>query len=420
MSMSFAALQIYDQYLTTYSSKRTSYNHIHDRKELRSIYGDIQRKSRFAPLYLNEPSPTDVAYAFQLKESAENLKQTITTFGSSDRKLLFSSKKAYSDTPDLADVAYSDNGDAASIPDNFHLKVKEFATPQVNTGSFLKANQMVVMPPGDYSFDISTNKLNYELQFSINNDETHEQLQNKLARLINHSDIGVHARVLTEQGRTALEITSDASGVPLQNEYHFKISDENTTRTSGVVHYLGLNKSIHNATNAVYTVNGSEHSSYSNNIAAYGCYQLSLNPDSTEKEAQIGLYPDMESLAYNIDTFTNRYNQFITGIQTTNHLLSNEMHKLLSQHKDSIEKYGMEIQDDNTINFLKDDSLEKMPELDDLQRFGSHVLRKLHSITLDPMEYAPRAICAYSNPATAYVNPYVTSIYSGMLFNSYC
>ena len=96
------------------------------------------------------------------------------------------------------------------------------------------------------------------------------------------------------------------------------------------------------------------------------------------------------------------------------------MHKLLNQHKGKIEKYGIEINNDDTLVFLKNDSLAKMPELTDLQNFGSHVLRKLNSISLDPMEYVTRAICAYSNPATAYINPYVTSIYSGMLFNSYC
>ena len=135
----------------------------------------------------------------------------------------------------------------------------------------------------------------------------------------------------------------------------------------------------------------------------------------------------MEALSYNIEAFVNQYNQFITNIQTDekakeadNHHLLDEMHKLLMHHKGKVEKYGIEINDDNTLNFLKNNNLEKMPDLNDLQSFGSHVLRKLNSISLDPMEYVARAICAYRNPATAYINPYVTSIYSGMLFNSYC
>ena len=135
----------------------------------------------------------------------------------------------------------------------------------------------------------------------------------------------------------------------------------------------------------------------------------------------------MVAFCYYIEAFVYQSNQFITNLLTDekakeadNHHLLDEMHKLLMHHKGKVEKYGIEMNDDNTLNFLKNNNLEKMPDLNDLQSFGSHVLRKLNSISLDPMEYVARAICAYSNPATAYINPYVTSIYSGMLFNSYC
>ncbi len=427
MPLSFAALQVYDQYLTTYDRKRTSRSHLHDRDELRHIYSDIQLKNRFAPLYLTEPSPQAVAYAVQLKESAEALKQTITTFGNSDSQMLFSSKKAYSNTPELVDVEYTADHNKSTAPEHFHLVVKEFASPQVNESSFLTSDQPVLMPPDNYSFDILTNKLHYELQFSVNEGETHKQLQSKLARLINNSDIGMQAELITDRERTALKITSEAYGLPVQGSAHFEITDKNTSHTAGIVHYLGLNKSVHEATNAAYTIDGAVHSSYSNTFPVHGSYRLTLHPASDVREAEIGLYPDLESLAYNIEGFVSCYNQFIDGIRNSenakaadnNHLLA-EMDKLLARHKGKIEKYGIEIGDDSTLTFLRDDSLAKMPELEHLQSFGNQVLRKLRAIALDPMEYITRAICSYPNPATSYINPYVTSIYSGMLFNSYC
>ena len=427
MPMSFASLQIYNHYLTTYENKRTSRSRIHDLDELRHIYSDIQLKNRFAPLYLTDPSPQAIAYAVQLKESAETLKQTITTFGSSDSQLLFSSQKAYCDAPELVDVEYNTTTNPSATPEQLHLEVTEFASPQIHESSFLTANQMVLMPPDDYSFDIKTNKLHYELQFSIYDDETHEQLQSKLARLINHSNIGIHAEIIRHENRTALQITSDAHGLPVQGKKHFEITDENTSHTNGVVHYLGLNKSIHHATNATYRINGNEHSSYANTFSAYGGYRLTLHPESTTLEANIGLYPDIESLSYNIEGFVDCYNQFIHGIEhdenadaSEHKTLLCEMKKLLANHRVKIKKYGIEIQDDNTLCYLRDDSLSRMPDLTDLQNFGNQVLRKLNAISLDPMEYVTRSICAYSNPATCYVNPYVTSIYSGMLFNTYC
>ena len=124
MPMSFASFQIYNHYLTTYDNKRTSRSHIHDYNELRHIYSDIQLKNRFAPLYLADPSPQAIAYAVQLKESAEILKQTITTFGNPDKQMLFSSQKAYSNTPELVEVEYTVN--KSSAPEHFHIEVKDF------------------------------------------------------------------------------------------------------------------------------------------------------------------------------------------------------------------------------------------------------------------------------------------------------
>lgn len=62
-------------------------------------------------------------------------------------------------------------------------------------------------------------------------------------RLINNSDLGVHAEVLQDDsGRSALQITSDAYGIPAKGNEHFRITDDNTSHSSGMVHYLGSNQ----------------------------------------------------------------------------------------------------------------------------------------------------------------------------------
>ena len=98
------------------------------------------------------------------------------------------------------------------------------------------------------------------------------------------------------------------------------------------------------------------------------------------------------------------------------------MHRLLQGHQSEIEKYGIQVKEDDTLLYPpREKSEEATPmNLDALQNFGSHLIRKLSSIAMDPMEYLNRQICSYPNPATTYINPYVTSIYSGMLFNTYC
>lgn len=456
MSVSLTTLQALDQYMTTYQSKdsssskrkinkRSSRFAMHDSSELKNLYSTIQWKNRFAPLYLTDPSPRSIAYAIHLKESANSLKQTIGSL--SDDGDLFSMKSAYSDNESLASVEYEPDDADGEVPTDFTLEVENFASPQVNTSKYMKANQPVTLTPDGYSFDILTNKLHYELQFNVHEGETNNDLQKKLARLINNSDIGVSAKVVESRGLTALEITSDAYGLPVQGERHFMITDDNTTYRSGIVDYLGLNKSIKEATNAVYSINGNEESSYSNSFSVHGAYHVTLHPENSDAgmmvsdqltaraaavtgtkntgktaSATIGLYPDAESLSNNIETFVEGYNHFMNGVindetdEVLTKLLSKDLHKFLNLHSYNLEKYGISVNEDATLEYQKSDEIT---DAAGIKGFGSQILRKLNAISLDPMEYIDRRICAYSNPNASYPNPYMTSIYTGMLYNNY-
>lgn len=454
MPVSFTALQIYDQYLTTYrdkvnrdgydskATKRRNRYATHDLNELQDIYSSIQWKNRFAPLYLTDPTPQSIAYAVHLKECANNLSQTLDAL-SGDSDDMFSMRSAYSDNEALASVEYVPEDAEGTVPSGFLLEVESFASPQVNTSKFMRANQPVAVASDSYSFDIITNKLHYELQFSVNEGETHSELQNKLARLINSSDIGVSAKVLESHGRSALEITSDAYGKPYQGEYHFTITDENTSYSNGIVDYLDLNKNIREAVNAIYSIDGEENISYSNSFHVYGAYHVTLHPENMVSDSyatdnltaqaaaidnskhlhtKIGLYPDTESLSNNIEAFVNGYNHFLNEVldddaeEPLTRLLSNDLHKFLKLHSQSLEQYGISVNENATLDYEKTGDIK---DAEALKGFGTHVLHKLNAISLDPMEYIDRRICAYPNPNATYPNPYVTSIYTGMLFSTY-
>ncbi len=138
--------------------------------------------------------------------------------------------------------------------------------------------------------------------------------------------------------------------------------------------------------------------------------------------ATIGLYPDAESLANNIETFVEGYNNFMNGVINDSvdapltKLLSKDLQKFLELHSYNLEKYGIHINEDSTLDYEKSDDIADATAI---KGFGSQILRKLNAISLDPMEYIDRRICAYSNPNANYPNPYVTSIYTGMLYNNY-
>jgi flagellar hook-associated protein 2 len=120
--------------------------------------------------------------------------------------------------------------------------------------------------------------------------------------------------------------------------------------------------------------------------------------------------------------FVDGYNSFLKGIVDDDDnsdnakLLSNDMKKFLEPHIRSLSQYGITINDNSTLTYKKTDDLT---DSETIKTFGTNLVNKLFSITIDPMEYVDRSICAYQNPNAPYPNPYVTSIYSGMLYNAY-
>ena len=52
--------------------------------------------------------------------------------------------------------------------------------------------------------------------------------------------------------------------------------------------------------------------------------------------------------------------------------------------------------------------------------FAKALIEKSREISLDPMKYVERPVVNYKNPGHGFVQPYITSEYSGMLFSGYC
>ena len=107
---------------------------------------------------------------------------------------MFRKKSAYSTDTEVAEAAYIGSDALTSTSPEFDLEVKELATPQENLGHFLP-DLATTLSPASYSFDISINDMNYEFQFSISENESNKDVQKRLARLINHTNIGVRARL---------------------------------------------------------------------------------------------------------------------------------------------------------------------------------------------------------------------------------
>ncbi len=369
-------------------------------------------------------------YTIHMKESALLFRNRIASIGGLEEDAIFNQKTAYSSDTDIAEVVGQLEG--AEEREAVTLQVKQLASPQENRGKFIPEDDMD-LPPGSYSFDVATQNSNYELQFTIGDNDTNKDVQGKLARLINNFKLGLNASVEEDGGgNTALVIRSKSVGDRGEGGGHFAISDENTSQRSGIVDYLGIRTASSEGADAVYSVNGRDFHSRSNEVVLEQGYELKLKSAAPGRDVTIGYKPDLESMKDNIISLAGSYNDFLRATseyidrQPRTSLLVNDMKNSSFTYTRQLKHMGVEQTDDGTLNIDSDRLAESLKtgdpgsELGVLKDFTKFALRRANQIQLNPMDYVDKRIVAYKNPTTPhYANPYVTSAYSGMLFNGY-
>ena len=424
---------VYNNYLAAYSPRQLTKYDTHKKSELRSVYNSIVKLNKDAPWYLPTTNKDTQHYAVSLKENARELHNAIAQLGGLEQDSMFRKKSAYSTDTEVAEAAYIGSDALTSTSPEFDLEVKELATPQENLGHFLP-DLATTLSPATYSFDISINDMNYEFQFNINEGDTNRQIMDRLSRLINNADIGIQANVAESDSRYALRLTSDATGVPANKAYHFRVSDDHTSKASGVVGNMGLNYISHPAGNACFLINGEERSSSSNHFTVGKLFDVQIKAVSPEdKPVHIGLKTDTESITDNINQLIGSYNSFIRSAasyletQSRSRQLVREFSSIASHYGTSLENMGMHLQDDGILS-VNDEKLQQaaasagndLSSFSVLKDFRSSLLRKSDQVSLNPMDYVDKKIVAYKNPGHNFISPYTTSAYSGMMFNSYC
>ena len=425
---------VYNNYLTTYTPKTLTRYDTHKKSELRGVYNSIVKMNKDAPWYLPTTSKDTQNYAVSLKENARGLYNTAAQFGGLEQEKLLNKKSAFSSNEDVVGVSYL--GD--EVPDDatidYEMEVKSLASSQENIGVFLD-NSRVTLPPDTYSFDVSINDMNYEFQFAIGEDESNRDVQGRLMRLVNNSDIGIKATMIESEGRTALRMTSESTGLSLGRSEIFRISDNHTSKTAGTVAYFGLDYMSREPANARFVLNGEDRVSSSNRFTINKMFEVELRGTTAEDETvQIGLKADADSLTDNVTRLVSGYNDFMRaaasylGFQSKSINLVKEMKDLVSYYHSPMEATGLNMSEDGTLevetNLLRESALESEDITDTfsyLKDFSNSLLRKSSQISLNPMEYVDKTIVAYKRPGGPnYVSPYNTSAYSGMMFNSYC
>lgn len=434
--MSMALNTVYNNYLSTYTPKALTKYDTHKKSELRSVYNSIVKLNKDAPWYLPTTNKDTQQYAVDLKENARELHNTIAQLGGLDEDdSLLNKKSAYSSDESIAKAAYIGlPKPKEKIPD-LQLEVKSLASPQENLGFYLPEGK-VALSPDTYSFDVGINDMNYEFQFTIGESETNREVQERLARLINNSDIGLKASLEESEGRTSLKLTSEATGLGSGRSQIFTVSDAHTSKASGTVDYFGLDYISREPSNAQFLLNGEGRTSSSNHFTIGQMFDVELTGISPEdKTIHIGLKTDVDSLTDNVTHLISGYNDFVKAAssylesQSKSKQLVQEFKGIAAVYSPSMQSMGLVLAEDGTLAVNREKLTQSALQSEDisktfayLKNFSASLLRKSDQVSLNPMDYVDKTIVAYKNPIANrnYVSPYSTSAYSGMMFNSYC
>lgn len=424
---------VYNNYLSTYTPKSTTRYDSHKKSELRSVYNSIVKLNKEAPWYLPTTNKATQHYAVDIKENARDLHNTLAQLGGLEENGLFNKKSAYSTDEGIATATFIGSQSPEGVTPEFTLEVCSLASSQENMGIFLN-DAKVSLKPDTYSFDVAINDMNYEFQFSIGEGETNRDVQERLARLINNSGIGIKASLIEADSRTSLRMESEATGMPLGKSQIFSISDSHTSKAVGAVEYFGLNYTSREASNARFLINGEERSASSNHFTVGQLFEVELKGVSPEDEpVHVGLKTDVESLTDNVTHLIGGYNDFVRAAssyldsQSKSRQLVHEMQGIASLYHSSFKSMGVQLAQDGTLNINTDMLRRAATQSEDisetfgyLKDFSLSLIRKSNQISLNPMNYVEKTVVAYKNPGHNFVSPYATSAYSGMMFNGYC
>lgn len=421
---------VYSYYLSQYGNKSNSKYDSHTRTQLKNTYSKVVKINSQTPVYKLDLSTAAQKYAIDLKEHARALENITEDLSDGADGTMTFKKSAVSSNASAVNASYITDFGAASDDESFDINVKQLACSQLNTGNYLQPRSKHIKP-GEYSFDLSINDVIYEFQFKVDNSETTNNIQNKIARLINRYNIGLTANIKEDSlGNTAINIESESTGINGTTPVIFSIKSDDANNQL-LIDTLGLDRVTQYPSNAIFDVDGDERSSMSNSITINKAYDVKLSK-VTEEPVTISLKADADSIVESLNELVAGYNNLIsvTNDENNNHFqgtekLQNEIASIARSYKKQLADSGLSLNKDGTISADKEviinaDNKDALSHIyESLNSFKNSIKEKAEDIALNPMDYVNNKIIAYKNPLRSFPDPYNLSAYTGMMFNGY-
>ena len=264
--------------------------------------------------------------------------------------------------------------------------------------------------------------------------ETNGEVQDKLKRLINASGLGIEADIVhDDSGKAALQLKSMQTGLSETEDFLFSVAPSANAESISMMKQLGIDKVSSPAHNSDFSLNGTAHSSLSNTFTINNTFELTLKKPTTDTgAAAIGFKTNSDAVADNVQTLVDAYNKMIDVANDFSMTDSADATRLLrdissitkgSQSK--LSYIGLMTDDDGKLTIDRDilagalrpnradDTFNTLTALKDA------IGDKANSVTVNPMNYVQKVVVAYKNPGHNFNTPYISSIYSGMMLDSY-
>lgn len=423
----------YDYYISTYAQKKVSRYDSHKKSDLRKVYNQIVKSNKDSPLYKIPNMEDAKRHAIDIKESAKSIQNVVASladrYGAFEDS--FQKKVAVSSDDEEVGVTYIGDGSEDNNTENFSISVKELAAPQTNVGNYLK-DTYHSLPTGSYSFDLNTGSGSYEFQYNVSLEESNLDILTKLANLVNSSDLGITAELRSDgNGSSALALTSSQTGLSENETSLFTIAPNASAASIEAMDVLGINKITEPAHNSSFTLNGTEHSSYSNTFSINNAFELTLKKSGIES-VTIGFKPNTDAIADNIQTLVDAYNSILSTAHSLSdsnvsagNRLFNDMVSVSRGQQGSLQYIGLISSEDGTLHIDKDILAQAVtPErasqtFETLSKFRDSIGQKAERVAINPMNYVNKVVVAYKNPGHNFATPYISSIYSGMMLDEY-
>lgn len=417
---------VYNYYGMTYLPKTNTKYDTHKSNELKNIYKSMVSHNKQSPLYKFSMSQETQDYALSIKDAAIHLKN-ISNFLSDDTDTVFNKKIFESSNEDVLDVRLrTDN--YSNVPEQLSLRVNRLADSQMNTGQYVKS-QNKGLANGSYDIHLVTSRSDYLFSLKVNASSNNIDAQRSLADAINQNHTGISAKVDARGSESALILESQFTGRgSVEDGLQFTFQEDDPNQP--LINYFGLNDVSRQPENSVFTINDETHTSATNSISINNAIEIDLL-SASEEEVSLQLQPDTGEIINKIHDFVDSYNHLV-GLAVNNmekqhsaRKLLTDISKITKRHANVLEASGLQV---NAKGYLETEEAlltqstkngQFQSLFDDISDFKGDIIKTTDALNLDPLAYVDKIIVTYPNTAKSLPNPYMPSMYSGLLFNGY-